>query len=95
MDDGGFWLSKVQFLLSKPKLVMLSIEQTKVLLQAHHAFIDTNSAELIELINLVEKTIPNEGSPERKEWISHMGCLCDVWQHHTIEGKKLPGLMYV
>ena len=66
---------------------MLSPQQSKILLTAHQDFIKTHAAELIDLLRLVEMTIPDDSSQERKDWTVHMGRLCDVWQHRTIEGE--------
>ncbi|KAG6839344.1 hypothetical protein C0991_003425 [Blastosporella zonata] len=59
---------------------MLSTEQNGKLRAAHFEFLKTQSAELIDLLRLVEETITDNNSLERKEWMDHMGCLCDVWE---------------
>ena len=70
--------------------IMLSSEQMKELLDAHHDFIQTSSAELIDLLNLVERVIPDVTCQEHKDWTTHMGRLCDVWQRRTEGEDNLP-----
>jgi len=63
-------------------------KEREVLLAAHQKFLLDGEAELIDLLNLVEKTIPDQKSQERKDWTNHMGALCDVWQRRT-EGEMI------
>ena len=64
------------------------LKQNEELLTAHHDFITNGTAELIDLLNLVERIIPDNDDPKRKEWTKHMDRLCDVWQRRT-EGEDV------
>ncbi len=59
------------------------LKQNEELLTAHRDFITNGSAELIELLSLVERIIPDKDDLKRKEWTKHMDRLCDVWQRRT------------
>ncbi|KAG6914891.1 hypothetical protein DXG01_014735 [Tephrocybe rancida] len=59
---------------------MLSPEQSGKLLAAHAHFVNKQLAELNNLLRLVEGTITDVNSQEHKEWLAHMGRLCDVWE---------------
>ncbi|KAG6847334.1 hypothetical protein H0H93_008762, partial [Arthromyces matolae] len=59
---------------------MLSKDQSSRLCAAHFEFVKTQSAELIDLLTLVEDTIKDTNSLERQEWLKHMSKLCDVWE---------------
>jgi hypothetical protein len=68
---------------------MISPEQEATLLAAHHQLLETCEADLIPLIQLVKDTIPDHDSQEKKDWITHMGHLIDIWKHQE-EGDKVP-----
>ncbi|KXN92074.1 hypothetical protein AN958_09777 [Leucoagaricus sp. SymC.cos] len=76
---------------------MPSFQKHDILLDAHNTFISNGTAELIELLHLVEKTIPDAKSQERQAWTDHMGALCDVWQRRNegemVEWPTPPGVM--
>ena len=67
---------------------MLTALQRAKLLAAHADFVQTSRADIIDLVKLVEDTIPDTNALERKDWITHMDQLVDVWQRRT-EGEMV------
>lgn len=69
---------------------MLTAEQTQVLLEAHHTFIQTEEFNLNSLQDLIEKTIPDVSSLDRAAWTQHASALSEAYRRIHKDNENVP-----
>ena len=77
-------------------ITMLSEAQEQDLLNLCSQFINSEEeVGLSDLLNLINSTIPDPESRERKAWTKHMDALNETWRLNNKEGKNIPWPMVV